>query len=248
METTKFTLTESIPPDIMHVLQEGVIQYEVKLVLKECICVKQLFTIRDLNAEFEHYFAQFRTDSMQRPNEITLAMLNSNDNKLKQSSERTMVLLRALPFVLSSLMPKTSRLYKFICELLNISNMVFSPCTTKSSLAILSEKTCEHLKEFKKLFPKKNVIPKQHYMLHLESNTLKLGPCTRFSAIRFEGKHLKPKKKVAARQNYKNLSKSVAKGMQREECSAAEVEEAHQHPLFANDLKPGKMVCFPRRN
>ena len=74
-----FHVTEGLPPDIMHDILEGVLQYEVKEMLLVFTRDKSYFTLDALNkmiAEFNYHFA----DSKNKPSQITIKA----DNKLNQ--------------------------------------------------------------------------------------------------------------------------------------------------------------------
>ena len=53
---------------------------------------------------------------------------------------------------------------------------MFAPVLSVQSVLRLKQMIEQHLKQFKQLFPENNVIPKQHYMLHLPAQILALGP------------------------------------------------------------------------
>lgn len=86
-----------------------------------------------------------------------------------------------------------------------------------------------HLKQFKQLFPENNVIPKQHYLLHLPAQILSLCSLIRHMCMRFESKHCFFKQ-WASKLNFKNVCKSLVKHNQLYECCQNEV--AMEHPLF----------------
>ena len=73
-----FHTTEGLPPDIMHDILEGVLQYEVKEMLLVFTKEKRYFSLDTLNKlikEFGYHFA----DSKNRPSHIQI-----KDNKLNQ--------------------------------------------------------------------------------------------------------------------------------------------------------------------
>ena len=76
-----FHVTEGLPPDIMHDVLEGVLQYEVKEMLQVFTREKAYFTMESLNklvSEFGYHFA----DAKNRPSQIIF-----KDNKINQEGK-----------------------------------------------------------------------------------------------------------------------------------------------------------------
>lgn len=69
-----------LPQDIMHVLLEGVLPLEMKLLLHQLIVVDNLFTVHHFNARVESF--QFGYNTV-KPSKIELSHLN--DGNLRQS-------------------------------------------------------------------------------------------------------------------------------------------------------------------
>lgn len=93
------------------------------------------------------------------------------------------------------------------------------------------------MQKCKELFPNYNIIPKQHYLLHLPSTIEKYGPLVHVWSMRFENKHQFLKQKMTGSKNFKNIEKSVANHFARYECA---LNACEKHPLFHNDLVVGK--------
>lgn len=88
-----------------------------------------------------------------------------------------------------------------------------------------------HLKRFKQLFPDNNVIPKQHYMLHLPAQVLSLGPLIRHMCMRLKSRNC-IFKQWSSKLNFKNVCKSLANRDQLFECCQNEL--GSEHPMFGN--------------
>lgn len=76
----------SLLPDIMHDVLEGVLQYEVKLMLKHMICVEQYFSLDFLNTRLKNIELSC-TESKNRPTCISPSTMSSGGNTLKQSGK-----------------------------------------------------------------------------------------------------------------------------------------------------------------
>lgn len=83
-----------------------------------------------------------------------------------------LILLKIMPFLLNSI--ATNEYVKFVLELIEIVKILFAPVVSVNTVLRLKKLIELHLKQFKRLFPDKNIIPKQHYMLHLPAQILSL--------------------------------------------------------------------------
>ena len=78
-----YHVTEGLPPDIMHDILEGSLQYEVKELLKYLIWEKD-FTLNTLNARIA-MFPYVYPDKDNRPSPISSDTLKSSNHLLKQN-------------------------------------------------------------------------------------------------------------------------------------------------------------------
>ena len=74
---------------------------------------------------------------------------------------------------------------------------------------LLNVLIAKHISQFKDKFLDVNIIPKQHYMVHIPTMIRQLGPLIRHSCFGFESGH-NYIKEMARKQNFKNLPKSLA--------------------------------------
>lgn len=199
-----FDLIRQTPQDIMHVLLEGVVPYEMKCVLKALILSGDT-ELDSINAGIQ-CFSYSPVDVRDKPCPITVNTLSSNDNKLKQSSGQMLVFMKIFPFIVNSI--STNVYVQFIIGLLEISQIIFSPVIAIETLEKLRRMIEQHLKQFTNLFPANNITPKQHYMIHFPSQIEALGPLRRHMCMRFESKH-RFFKKWSSKLNYKNICKSL---------------------------------------
>ena len=72
-----------LTPDIMHDILEGILQYEVKLVLQHCVEQKfvKVKAIEKLMEKFEFSYGKVRN----RPTPIDNKVLRNHDNSLRQN-------------------------------------------------------------------------------------------------------------------------------------------------------------------
>ena len=88
-----------------------------------------------------------------------------------------------------------------------------------------------------------NITPKQHYLLHIPGMMRDMGPLICLSCFSFESAH-SYFKKLARKQNFKNLTLSLAKWHQLLECCnfGNDKETPSSHPLFSTEKTFG-VLC-----
>ena len=74
----------SLIPDVMHDILEGMLQYEVKLLLQYFVNFENYFTLETLNSKVENVELG-SIESKNRPTVISLKTLTSGGNSLKQN-------------------------------------------------------------------------------------------------------------------------------------------------------------------
>lgn len=235
-ESPHVDIINQTPQDIMHVILEGVAPYEIKCVLKNLVLSGQM-NLDSFNSAIL-CFPYSPVDVRDKPCPISVSTLSSNDNKLKQSAGQMLVLLKILPFLMDKI--GENHYTQMLRNMLEIIKILFSPIIAVSTLSRLKLLIEQHLKHFKQLFPDENIIPKQHYLLHLPSQIKALGPTVRHMCMRFESKHCFFKQ-WALKSSFKNICKSLVKHNQLYECS----QNVHEkHPIFSSevDMGPAKEV------
>ena len=203
-EVPGFSVVTGLPHDIMHDLFEGVVPYELKLLILHCVCMKY-FTIDVLNERINAY--DFVSD---RPTLIDARIVSTSAMKIRQSASQMMHLSRELPMLVADLIPSDDENWYSFLVLLKICTIALSPVCTYDTISFLRVLIEEKLELFKKLYPVNSMIPKQHYMVHYPSQISRLGPLIQSWNMRQESK-LSFIKRVSRRSNYKNVCLTVAK-------------------------------------
>lgn len=230
-----FDLIQQTPQDIMHIVLEGIAPMEIKCVLKHLILSGQMDL--DMFNDAMLSFPYSPLDIRDRPCPITVNTLASNDNKLKQSSGQMLVLLKILPFLMNNV--EGNVYMQLILEVIEITQILFAPVISLQTISRLRLLIEQHLKHFKQLFPDNNIIPKQHYLLHLPTQIMSLGPMVRHMCMRFESKHCFFKQ-WSSKLNFKNVCKSLVKHNQMFECS--QNVNGPQHPIFSSERELGPVL------
>lgn len=178
----------SLVSDVMHDVLEGVLQYEMKLLVKYCIAQKY-FTASFLSSLMEVFELGFM-ESSNRPTVINTKILLKKDNSLTQNGKIIMfnqnntvkhdiviiiiyivciasqmwLLGRIAPLMLGHHVPKKDGCWLNMIGLLRIVELLLSPVDECLYLQILIQ---EHHEKFVQLYPTSSVTPKMHYMVHM---------------------------------------------------------------------------------
>ena len=92
-----------LPHDLMHDLLEGVIQYEIKLVLQYCVS-QNFISLEEFNqrlVKFDYGYSELSD----KPTQITSRTFQSDSKNLRQSAAQSLLFARVLPFLLGDKVP-----------------------------------------------------------------------------------------------------------------------------------------------
>ena len=238
-ELPNFDVTKQLPQDIMHTLLEGTVQYEVRLVLLHFI-QNGYFTLKELNGAItSHNYGYSETSD--RPGPLRETVFYGDERyKLKLKASQARLFLRLLPFFLAPMVDTNDSHFLFLIELIQMVQLIYSPVIKLDTLQCLKQMISEHLVKFSELFPDKNILPKQHYLIHIPEMIKSIGPMIRASCFSFEAAH-NYFKQLARKQNFKNLTLSLAKRHQFLDCVnfGDSKEDPSSHPLFGTERRYG---------
>ena len=204
-----------LPHDIMHDLYEGVVQYEMKLLLTYLVD-KNLLTIQEFNKRLINFDYGY-SEVADKPTPITRANFKSGDKKLRQGASQCMLLARILPLLLVDCFDDDDPYWECYLCLIKISNICLSPMLTMNMCATLKVLIEEHHTRFREVYPEETIIPKMHYMCHYPEQILQVGPLTNSWTMRHEGR-LHVLKQAAHLGNYKNITLTLCRRQQRWIC------------------------------
>ena len=83
-DVTHFDVCKCFPEDVMHILLEGVVPYETKILLRFLIDDEKSLTLKELNSRMESFDYGYM-NAKNKPSPITRETINLADTKLKQS-------------------------------------------------------------------------------------------------------------------------------------------------------------------
>ena len=203
-EVPGFSVVTGLPHDIMHDLFEGVVPYELKLLIIHCVC-SRYFTIETLNERINAY--DFVSN---KPAQIDARIVSNPSINIRQSASQMIHLSREFPMLVADLIPQNDEKWYAFLVLLKICAIALSPVCSYDTISFLRVLIEEKLNLFRKLYPQSSMIPKQQYMVHYPSQISRLGPLIQSWNMRQEAK-LSFIKRVSRRSNYKNVCLTVAK-------------------------------------
>ena len=202
-EIPDFSVTNGLPHDIMHDLFEGVVPYQMKLLIFHCVD-KKFFTIEELNERNTAFdFLGIK------PIVIDVNLCKCDDSKIKQSALQMMSLCREFALIIGDKIPESKQHWHIFLILLRICSCAVAPLCSHDLIAYLRICVEEYLCVFCKLYPSKTIIPKQQYMLQYASQIDRFGPLIHSWTMRQDSK-LSFVKRVSRSSNYKNVAKTVA--------------------------------------
>ena len=229
-----FSVATGIPHDIMHDLFEGVVPYELKLLI--CYCVqKKYFSIDTLNERIERF--DFVHD---KPSMIDCNLCRTT-TKIRQSASQMMTLSRHFPILIGDRVPESDEHWSSFLLLLKICNIALTPICTYDTVPYLRILIEEKLSSFKILYPESRLIPKFHYMLHYPTQIEQFGPLIHSWTMRQESK-LSFVKRVSRRGNFKNIPQTVAKKHQLWQCYKIQLESSYLHNPY--ECSPKTTACI----
>ena len=120
-EAPGYLVIHGLPHDIMHDLYEGIVPYELKLLIRYCINQKY-FTVDELNGRMERYHFEGN-----KPRPFDPSLVRNTDLKIKQSASQMMALSQQLPLLIADKIPLDDPHWNSFLLLLRICCVANSP-------------------------------------------------------------------------------------------------------------------------
>ena len=204
-------LSNMLVHDPMHILLEGVVPYEMALLLHSLIVVDKAFLLTWLNEQIDNY-PYSPADRAEKPEKIERKQFVVDVN-IKQTSAAMLTLCQIFPLILGTKVDETNKKYLNFIRLLQITQLCTSPYASQDSAGQLQQLIMEHHEEFMMLYPHSSITPKMHFLVHMVNQVIQFGPLRHQWCLRFEAKHGLFKK--FSWKCFKNLPKSMAEKHQR---------------------------------
>jgi len=187
LQISGFDLVNGLVQDPMHIILEGVLQLELKLLLHSLIYVKKLFSLKWLNyalGAFRYSYLHCKS----KPEVIEKHHLSSSGT-IKQTASSMLTIVHTLPFVIGHLVPENDANWLNALRLFQVVLFATSSYCARETAVFLQILIAEYLHNFQQLYPDAPFIPKMHFMTHLPSQMIKYGPLRHHWCMRFEAKN-----------------------------------------------------------
>ena len=205
-----FDAIQSLPPDIMHDVSEGIIPTLLNAIIEQLHHTKILS-----KGAFCESLNKFQFGKNESRNKL-LSWMNGNFAKL--TAAQAGCLFRIFPYVLSNHIPSESMYWKLCLLLSNIIDIVFAPVVLFDWLNHLDNFIHEFFYVIYVEVVGIQPTPKLHYLLHYARHIFNYGPLKRLWCMKFEAYYQKLKKIVKRCRNFKNVVLTVADRLQLLKC------------------------------
>lgn len=225
-----------LPPCCGHDVMEGVLAYDIMLIIKELV-EKKFFNYNKLNQAIEN-FPFILEDGRNRPK----PKISSSNDHVVGSAWEIRTLIRFLPLIIFKINPKIKefedKIWRSLLLLVEITDILCAPEINNSYLGYLQSLTDEYLSLRKSTFTEP-LRPKHHYLSHYAYLIQQFGPLIRVWAMRFESKHTFFKNAVRRLRNLKDLSGTMSV---RHELYQYLLRNGHNLNVTINPKYPKKLV------
>ncbi|XP_076061632.1 uncharacterized protein LOC143037380 [Oratosquilla oratoria] len=194
-----------LPPCLWHDLFEGVVSYDMPLVIHNLVN-KKWFSYDKLNSKIFNLVLS-GTDSLDRPGGVT-----RNNDRLVGHAVQNWVFLRLFSVYIGDLVKDTNdEVWQLYLKLKLIVELVCAPAIAQGQIVFLASLIEDYIDYRATIFPNINLRPKHNFLCHYPELIVRFGPLIRLWTMRFESKHSYFKKCARGLHNLKDLPKSLAK-------------------------------------
>lgn len=207
-----FHIYENLSCDIMHDIYEGVLRYDMAVIIKALIDQKK-FTLTNLNSRIKYFNYEMTEKNI--PPSINHEHLVKGC--IIMSSAEMLCLCQNFRFIVGDLVPDDNEVWLYYLLVFELVNTLNSQTMSFKSLEFISNLVQEH-NEFYLKFSHEHLKPKFHWLLHYHRIIREIGPPKLLSCMRFEAKHKEFKNIADNIRCRKNLPLSLALKMQLKIC------------------------------
>ena len=208
-----FHVVEGLPFDVAHDLFEGVIHYVLDDIISALVS-NGYITFSELNTMVENFNYE-GTDKVNKPQPMNETQSTFS---VKQTAAQTWCLLRLLPLMVGSKIPKESEIWLVLLSMIDVVDLACSPVQTENSASYLGVLVETFLRMYKTVFSEGSIKPKFHFLIHYPTIIRKFGPIIHLWTLRFEAKHSYFKELIHQSKNIKNICFTLAKRHQLFQC------------------------------
>lgn len=180
-----FDILDGLPPYPFHNILEGSITRELQYILKHYLLGKKKIMSLD---EFNRKIVEFDYSYFETKPSIILPQHWKDGANLQETGMQIWHLSVILPFILGPYIEHGDPYWENYLLLLEISSSSFAHEISLTMIDYWKNIIEDYLTTFQSLH-QTHLTPKQHFLIHYPSLTLKFGPLYQFNILRPEAKH-----------------------------------------------------------
>jgi len=195
-----------LPPCLGHDLFEGVVQFDLALILKQ-LCRDTAMSMQRLNWAVQN-FKFIGADGRDKPGSI------SDGKTVGGHAVQVWCLLRFLPFFVYDVVDVDDKAWDLLLLLREVVELVCAPKVSDAQILHLNRLVQLYVSQRSELFPNVALRPKHHYLLHYPWLTQMFGPLLCVWTMRLESKHSFFKRCARNSRNFVNITKTLSESHQ----------------------------------
>lgn len=234
-----------LPPCLAHDLFEGIVQYDLPLMLDKLVHAK-LVSYEQINKELKELKFSVGFKKQDLP---TLKKCK----KLIGTASQNLYLIYVIPFALFNLLKNKNEnnlnendYWQMILVLRKICNLLLCFSISTDQIAILKSLINDYLELRTTLFDNISLKPKHHYLLHYPHLTRVFGPLRHLWTLRFESKHSYFKNVIRHCPNFKNILLSLSNKHQLLQCLESSKGNQFEEKAVVNNANIFMIQNFPK--
>lgn len=174
-EIPMFHVTDSSAEDSTHVVDEGVLHYNLLPSLRYFIYEQNYFTLEELNRRIK-FFDYNEEEKQNIPMPIIKKRLTSKKiKKLKMTASEMSNFAHNLIFIIRDLVPKDDEVWKFVLTTIQFFDLSYLPCYAEEDLNELQNTITSMNDSYQQLF-NNTLKPVHHFTTHYPEDTRNFGP------------------------------------------------------------------------
>lgn len=180
-EIPHFHVTDSSAQDSTHVIDEGILHYNLLPSLYYFIYEKEYFTLQELNRRIK-VFDYTEEEKKNIPMEILEKTLKDR-TKLKTTATEMANFTHNLVFLIGDLVPHGDIVWKFVLTTIKFFDLAYLPSYEEDDITELTQTITLMLDSYRQLF-KELLKPVHHFAIHYPEDTRNFGPMRYLRNIR----------------------------------------------------------------
>ena len=153
-----------LPPCLAHDLFEGVVGYDLFLMIRYFVRTTRWFTYALLNNRIAKFPYQ-SSDAKSKPCEV-----HHSSGKLGGQAAQNWTLLRLFGIIIRGLVKDcTDPVWQLYINLCDLVALVCAPSIEMGQISVMKTLIEDYLESRLKLFPNVNLRPKHHYLIHYQT-------------------------------------------------------------------------------